>query len=66
MSMSRTGLVNSHLQALRKLAKGFDADERKVVLEEIPVKDLIDVLMAKCDDMTSKIEKFEAIATGKE
>ena len=58
--MDRSGLVKSNLAALRELAKGFDEEERAVILAEMPVDELMKAAQTKCADMTAKIERIEA------
>lgn len=58
--MDRTGLVNSNLAALRERAKGFNEEERAVILAEMPVDELMEAARVKCADMTAKIEQIEA------
>lgn len=53
--------MNNNLAALKELAKGFDKEERKIVLEEMPVSELIEALNNKCEVMVSKIKKIEEV-----
>lgn len=58
--------MNSNLAALQKLAKGFDEDERRTVLAEMPVSELIIALNNRCEEMALKIKGIENIVKASE
>lgn len=53
-------ITNCNLAALRELAKGFDSEERAVILSEMPVDELMEAAKVKCAEISEKLEKIEA------
>ena len=49
------------LERLREMAINFDEDERKVVLDCIPINELIDALKVKSDIMIEKLDHVQSL-----
>ena len=58
----RNGEINKKsLEKLRSIASVFDKEERKVVLEFVPVNELLEAAQAKCATIAAKLESIKAI-----
>lgn len=58
----RNAAINKKsLEKLRSIASVFDEEERKVVLEFVPVDELLEAAQAKCAAMSALLASIKAI-----